>query len=464
MNFWDYSVWEFLLQIGFLLIIMLVANTLRRKIPFLRKSLLPTAVIGGFLALAIKSAGVFESGFINNDIMEIITYHTLALGFISITLKTSKEKITKEQNVDIFNSGIITVGTYLLQAVIGLGLTLLLSYTLFPNLFKASGLLLPLGFGQGSGQAYNFGNIYEGYGFTEGASFGLSIAAVGFIFACVGGVIYLNIMRKKGKIQNIKSATQHYVSEEIESPNEIPLTEAVDKFSIQVAFVCLVYVLTYLFMKGVTYIIELGVLGDFGYKTLKPLIWGFNFVFGTLFAIIVKLILKKLQKRGLMKRVYINNFMLNRIGGFMFDLMIIAGICAIDIKQLSTLWIPLTILSFAGGFSTFYYLRYLCNKLFPKYPIQAFMSLYGMLTGTTSTGMVLLREIDPNFETPAASNLVLQSFYAILFGFPMMLLLGYAPLGTKETWITFDAVILFFVIMNILLFRKYIFKGKNNQS
>ena len=315
MNFWDYSVWEFLLQIGFLLIIMLVANTLRRKIPFLRKSLLPTAVIGGFLALAIKSAGVFESGFINNDIMEIITYHTLALGFISITLKTSKEKITKEQNVDIFNSGIITVGTYLLQAVIGLGLTLLLSYTLFPNLFKASGLLLPLGFGQGSGQAYNFGNIYEGYGFTEGASFGLSIAAVGFIFACVGGVIYLNIMRKKGKIQNIKSATQHYVSEEIESPNEIPLTEAVDKFSIQVAFVCLVYVLTYLFMKGVTYIIELGVLGDFGYKTLKPLIWGFNFVFGTLFAIIVKLILKKLQKRGLMKRVYINNFMLNRIGG-----------------------------------------------------------------------------------------------------------------------------------------------------
>jgi ESS family glutamate:Na+ symporter len=464
MNFWDYSVWEFLLQIGFLLIIMLVANTLRRKIPFLRKSLLPTAVIGGFLALAIKSAGVFESGFINNDIMEIITYHTLALGFISITLKTSKEKITKEQNVDIFNSGIITVATYLLQAVIGLGLTLLLSYTLFPNLFKASGLLLPLGFGQGSGQAYNFGNIYEGYGFTEGASFGLSIAAVGFIFACVGGVIYLNIMRKKGKIQNIKSATQHYVSEEIESPNEIPLTEAVDKFSIQVAFVCLVYVLTYLFMKGVTYIIELGVLGDFGYKTLKPLIWGFNFVFGTLFAIIVKLILKKLQKRGLMKRVYINNFMLNRIGGFMFDLMIIAGICAIDIKQLSTLWIPLTILSFAGGFSTFYYLRYLCNKLFPKYPIQAFMSLYGMLTGTTSTGMVLLREIDPNFETPAASNLVLQSFYAILFGFPMMLLLGYAPLGTKETWITFGAVILFFVIMNILLFRKYIFKGKNNQS
>ena len=78
--------------------------------------------------------------------------------------------------------------------------------------------------------------------------------------------------------------------------------------------------------------------------------------------------------------------------------------------------------------------------------------------------MVLLREIDPNFETPAASNLVLQSFYAILFGFPMMLLLGYAPLGTKETWITFGAVILFFVIMNILLFRKYIFKGKNNQS
>ncbi len=31
--------------------------------------------------------------------------------------------------------------------------------------------------------------------------------------------------------------------------------------------------------------------------------------------------------------------------------------------------------------------------------------MFGMLTGTASRGMILLREIDPNYETPAANNL-----------------------------------------------------------
>ena len=37
---------------------------------------------------------------------------------------------------------------------------------------------------------------------------------------------------------------------------------------------------------------------------------------------------------------------------------------------------------------------------------------HGMLTGTASTGVILLREIDGNFKTPAADNLVYQTFPA----------------------------------------------------
>ncbi|MEZ4509971.1 MAG: hypothetical protein R2881_10280 [Eubacteriales bacterium] len=43
--------------------------------------------------------------------------------------------------------------------------------------------------------------------------------------------------------------------------------------------------------------------------------------------------------------------------------------------------------------------------------------------------MILLREIDPLFKTPAASNLVYQQLWAIVFGFPMLLLLDIAPIG-----------------------------------
>jgi ESS family glutamate:Na+ symporter len=86
--------------------------------------------------------------------------------------------------------------------------------------------------------------------------------------------------------------------------------------------------------------------------------------------------------------------------------------------------------------------------------------MYGMLTGTASTGVILLREIDGEFETPAADNLVYQNFPAIVFGFPMMLLATLAP---KKPALTFVILVLFFFAMNIILFRSLIFKKKKSK-
>ena len=77
-----------------------------------------------------------------------------------------------------------------------------------------------------------------------------------------------------------------------------------------------------------------------------------------------------------------------------------------------------------------------------------------MLTGTASTGIILLREIDGEFKTPAADNLVYQNFPAIVFGFPLMLLATLAPVKPVLTLII---LIGFFAVMNVLLFRAQIF-------
>ena len=74
---------------------------------------------------------------------------------------------------------------------------------------------------------------------------------------------------------------------------------------------------------------------------------------------------------------------------------------------------------------------------------------------------MLLREVDPNYVTPAADNLVYQNFPAIVFGFPMMLLATLAP---KEPLLTFVILIGFFVAMNIILFRSKIFRRKSKLS
>ena len=87
--------------------------------------------------------------------------------------------------------------------------------------------------------------------------------------------------------------------------------------------------------------------------------------------------------------------------------------------------------------------------------------MYGMLTGTASTGIILLREIDGDFKTPAADNMVYQNFPAIVFGFPLMLLATLAP---KQPYLAFGILTAFFLVMNIILFRSKIFKRKKKKD
>ena len=385
-NTWDYDFWSAIVQIGILLVAIMVGNVLRKTIPFVRKSLLPSAVIGGLIIFAFKFIPAVNK-FIDTKFMEGLAYHCLALGFISIALKTDSNR--SDGTGIVIKTGAIVVSTYLVQGVVGLVVTILLSLVM-SNVLPASGILLALGFGQGPGQALNFGSVYEGYGFAGGKSFGLTIATVGFLVACIGGVIYLNILKRKKRLLDAESGEFTETVEEAIAPNDIPLTESIDKFTVQVAFVLGTYLLTFLVMFGLTAVIDTGILGKFGENTLKPLIWGFNFLFGTLFALLVKQMMFLLRRKNVVKKDYINNFLLNRVSGFVFDIMILAGISAIEISAVKELLLPLFIVCALGTAATFAYLNFVCKRIYPTYRYQAMVSLFGMLTGTASTGIILL--------------------------------------------------------------------------
>ncbi len=458
MTFWEFEIsfYESFMLLGILIVVFLLANVIRRKVGFIRNSLLPTAVIGGILMLVLKILPVFD-GILNdadnNHFLEAITYHTLALGFIAIALKTMEKQKSKHRQREIMDAGLVTVNMYLIQGLVGIALTIAFSVLFMKELLPAAGLLLPMGFGQGTGQALNFGTMFENnYDFAGGAHFGLSIAAIGFIVACLVGVLHINIMKRRGKIIIKKESADFVYHEQISSPNEIPLTESVDKFSIQIVLILLVYFITFLFMDGLFRLTGANIVTD--------LIWGFNFILGTIFAILIKQLFKFFKKINVMTHDYPNNYLLNRISGSLFDFMIISGIAAIEIGVLKSLIAPLVLICVIGTIVTYFYVLKTTRYLFPDYSEEAFLSLFGMLTGTASTGMILLREVDKNFETPAADNLIYQTFYAIAFGFPIMLLIGYAPQGLKQSLITLGVLAVMAVGFNIALFRRKIFRKK----
>ena len=129
-SFWDFSVWGVLNLIAVLLISLLLANILLKVIRPLRGSLIPTSVLGGMLLLVtswayrkITGVDMFDTPFFGgrgSTNLEIITYHALALGFIASTFKSSQGRLTGKRMNEIFNTGVTTVATYILQGICGL--------------------------------------------------------------------------------------------------------------------------------------------------------------------------------------------------------------------------------------------------------------------------------------------------------------------------------------------------------
>lgn len=454
-SFANPSAWAWLIQFFIIIVALLVANLVRCNVPLFKRSLLPSALLAGLIILCLKPLGFFAD-LVDKQSMEIITYHTLGLGFVAMALKNKKIK-SATSTLKVVETGAVTASTYILQGLVGLLITVpLFLWWKGSDFFYAAGLLLPMGYGQGPGQALNFGVTFaswaEGQGLVfHGSDFGLSIAAMGFIVGSIVGVVYMNILRHRGKLKiRDKSVSEHYTLADYESEGEIPHSESIDKLTVQFSLVLLVYSLVFLLMYGIQQLD----LGNFGVKTLKPLVWGFNFLWGTLIGVLVRWIIGRLRKSNLMQREYINNHYLDRIAGLCFDFMIVAGTAAIDFNNLRGLWIPLILVCAVGALVTFFYVLRCCRKLYPDYEYEGFFSMFGMLTGTASNGMILLREIDPRFETPAANNLVLQTIPALAFGFPVLLLMGFAPQSLGNTLITMGIMVAALLLFGLFIFRK----------
>ena len=378
-NFWDSEVWGFVLLMCLLLGSLLIANILKRRIPFLKKSLIPNSVLGGITILLVEwiyrlisGNQLFESaifGANGNDTLEMITYHCLALGFIASSFNTTDGAMSKKRVGEVFNTGVTTVATYLLQGIVGMVITIIAAKVV-EGFFAAAGILLPFGFGQGTGQALNWGNIYEQEnGFVNGKSFGLTIAALGFLSASIGGVIHLNVAKARGKL-NLSTRTDGSLhTDKIEEEGEIPMQESVDKLTVQLAFIMVSYGIAFAMMWGLGKLLP----------GMKATIYGFNFLLGVLSATLVKTVVKFLQNKKLVTRKYTNNFLMTRLSNLFFDIMVVAGVAAIRLDALEQYWGIMLILGVAGLAITYVYNRWIAKKLFPEYEQEQFMAMYGML-------------------------------------------------------------------------------------
>lgn len=448
-DFSDVSVWSFILQLSILFLAILVGNMLRRRVPFFRSHFIPSAILGGLVVLLLKQIPAVGK-LIDSSVMQIITYHCLGLGFAAMALKAARRSQKKVPRYKLVESGAIMAGSYLIQAIVGLVISLIFYFAV--HSFYAAGLILPMGFGQSTGSALSWGSNFENsHGFTGGADYGLAVASVGFIVGSVIGVIYLNYANRKGRIRKRRPASGTLQESIYVDPHEIPSTESVDKLTLQICFIAGAYTLAYFFMR---------LLSLVPIKAINDLAWSLNFLWAMLFASLIKALMTGLRRNHLVTRVYVNDYLMDRFSGTMFDLMIAAGIIAINIQKLYTNLGLLIVTCAAGTIVTFFYVKKVTHDTYKNYEEESFLTNFGTVTGTLSTGMILLREVDPEYVTPAASNIVLQNFFSLFMLAPLLLSIGFAAGSLKNTFLMLGVYIVLFIVYHIYLYRRRLFPAR----
>ncbi len=462
-------------------ILMFVAKILKTWIPGLNKIVIPTALLAGILGLVIsmvltpllpaslwgESNRFFFSTYVgegevivpynsiyNIDLLQSIVYHALAIGFLALALKRDYGD-QKKAKKKIWSTGMLITSTYALQAVLGM----ILVFIFFSDRFIGSGMLVALGFGQGPGLASSIGRMWNDQlgGGTQGITLGAAYATMGFLFGGITGVLAINVIARRRGFSKPKQYDEPGFAKKTVEIDTVKQISVLDGLTTSAIMISLIYGLTWATLVLFQWLFGfLGSAGDMAFGILK----GFNFIVAILYALVYNRILKRMEKRGKQVRFLTNNYMLSNIASTAFNVMITAGVMMITMQFLTEYGVQLIVTSVVAGLGTMAFLAYMTRKVYVHHKDEYFIGLYGMLTGVASTGLALLKGVDPELETPVAEELVLGSGTAISMALPLFGIL-FIPTFTLNSanprlwiWIAFFGAVLYVVLMvTILLVR-----------
>lgn len=441
------------LAFGSMAICLLVGAFLRGNIKFFQRFLIPSCLIGGLIGMIGANTGVI---FGSQSIFEMFAYHFFIISYISVGLTHSGDKDkTPGRNKSILKGAwwmaLMNSVSMSSQAIIGC-LCVIVFGLLGVDLFATFGLFLPLGFTQGPGQALAFGKVWEGLGIQDAATIGLAFAASGFVFAFFVGVPLVNwgVKRKLtalGKVELPESFFRGYYKDENEQEQAGKLTmhtANIDTLAFQMALVGLVYVISYFLISTVNRYLP---------EELAQMHWGFFFFFALFVAVFIRTLMRKLNILHL-----VDPGIQRRITGWSVDFLIISTIVSVKVAIVWKYIVPITVIVLLGGTTTTALLWYFGRRL-DSLNFERMVAQYGACTGTASSGLLLLRIIDPEFKTSVA----FEEGVFIIFAFPFittcMIMVNAPLLWSWSLWTTIGAYS-GILLLNLFLVKISGFWGK----
>ncbi|MDJ0954956.1 MAG: hypothetical protein QNJ81_14860 [Acidimicrobiia bacterium] len=343
------------------IVLLGVGWLLRRVIPVRGPltAVVPAAIIGGFVALAIRATGTLPG---SPESWQDVAYHLFGISFLAIGLTPPGDSKLRKGALWM---GIGQWATFSLQAAAA-GLIAML----FGSLHPGFGFLAPMGLNEGPGQALSIGRLWEAdYGFVDAASIGATIASIGFVIAYIGGLLAV-----RGRRSPTGSAPSFY------------------RFDGHTAAIAAATVVGYAMLyQGVT----------LGLEAVAPDV--LDLVHGVFFfvCLIVGMAVRSLLGwRG----VSIDGETTRSVTVVAVDGLTVAILGSLTWEAVSDVIAPL-IAVVVGAVAATIGVLVVARRWIDAWRTERSLALFGTVTGTAASGLALLALADPDLDSPVAVEL-----------------------------------------------------------
>lgn len=437
----NFTPWVLFSDAGMILALLLIGKLCRAKIKFIQKLFIPPSLIAGILALAFGPNGLGWLPISNNlgaysAILIAVVFAALPLSSPSVKFSEVAGKVGPMWAYSQF-------GMFFQWAVLGL-LGVILLTPIF-GVHPAFGIMCPVGFYGGHGTAAAMGATFQGMGWEDALSLGMTTATVGVILGVICGVLFIKLATKKHQTA--------YVTDFAELPDElrsglVPEEKRDDLGKATISSISLEH---YSLHLGIVFVCAFG-----GYLLTQLVKTNFSvggdpldipvFLTAYLVGLLGKFLLDKTKAS-----YYVEQKTISNISGTATDLLVACGVGAINLKVVTANALPLVVLLALGIGVTMFLCFYFARHLYKEDWFEKAIFAWGWWTGTMAIGIALLRIVDPKNESHALDNYALAFLPCAPIEIILILSVPFAAKGGWLLWLCLGYLVLSLLI---LLFAK----------
>lgn len=434
-------------------ILLLVGMSLRLAIPLFRWLYIPASVIAGFLGLLVVQLSAANldldssvAGMIGPSAQHWKSWPGPLIAIVFAGLLLERQPSSMGQSLRrAGREGLMVWIIVLGQTTVGLLATWLLIGPMY-GVPDAFGMLIETGFAGGHGTAAAMGQVFaaERVGLESGLDLGVMMATVGLVYGIISGVFWINIGVRRGWTSRSKIDAATTASKQTPMGSAVVRADVIDPLLVQAIWLAIAFGIGMLMQWSVNsvadwFTVEEMFDGKTGQDQLDERI-GFAAVMQS-FPLFIYTLFGGLMVRRVLTAVgqakLIDPVAISRLTSAAMDVLVVAAIASLNLTVVAQNAGPIAILIVVAAIWTAVCLTILSRRILPRdHWFELGLINYGMSTGTTATGFVLLRMIDPDLDSGAAEDYALAAPVSSPFvgggmltiGIPL-LVLGQFPLG-----------------------------------